>query len=151
MLIDLQNLMSDSQDLAVVASTVLCTNPMDLGTAGTVPAGFQARGTPKHDLGAGSRRPMLIVQVDQTFTSAGAATLKVQLITDDAAALSSPTILQSSEVIALATLVAGYRFRLAIPEGVLERYLGVQYVIGTATTTAGKCSAWLGSEADTWK
>jgi hypothetical protein len=51
-------------------------------------------------------------------------------------------------VIALATLVAGYRARLAISEGITARYLGVQYVIATATMTAGTCSAWIGIDAD---
>lgn len=151
MLLDMQTLMSDSQDLAVAASTVLCTNKIDLGVAGTIPPGFQARGSAQHDIGRGGRgmTAVLLVQVDETFTSGGAGTLKVQLINDDDAALGSPTILQSSEVIALATLVAGYRFRLALPAGIAERYLGVQYVVATATMTAGKVTAGLVDAAQT--
>jgi hypothetical protein len=136
MILDKQNLLSDDQDLAQTAATYLCTNAIDLGVPGTDSLG----NTVRKDLGRGNHVELL-VQITETFTSGGAATLKVQLITDDAAALGSPTILQSTEAIALATLVAGYQFRISVPVGVAERYLGVQYVIGTATTTAGKVTA----------
>lgn len=143
MIIDKQLLLSDGQDLSQVAGTYLSTNTIDLTTAGTVPAAFQAVGNFPADLGRSMRHLELVVQVDETFTSGGAATLQVQVITDGDAALGSPTVIQSSDTIALATLVAGYRFRVAVPPGLAERYLGVQYVIGTATTTAGTCSAFL--------
>ena len=46
-----------------------------------------------------------------------------------------------SAVIALATLVAGYNFKLKVPNynntTTDYRYLCAQYIIGTATTTAG--------------
>ena len=44
---------------------------------------------------------------------------------------------------ALATLIAGYQFRLAVPPGVSKRYLGLRYTVGTAETTAGKVTAGL--------
>lgn len=143
MIIDKQLLLSDGQDLSQTAGTYVSTNTIDLATAGTVPAAFQAVGSFPADLGRSMRHLELVVQVDETFTSGGAATLQVQVITDNDAALGSPTVIQSSDTIALATLVAGYRFRVAVPPGLAERYLGVQYVIGTATTTAGTCSAFL--------
>lgn len=142
MLIDKETLLSDSQDLAQVAGTYVSTNSIDLGVAGTPPAGFQARGTQPHDIGR-SRKAQLLVQVDETFTSGGAATVKAELIMSANADLSSPTILESTQAIALATLVAGYQFRLGVPVGITARYLGVQFVIGTATTTAGKVTAAL--------
>jgi hypothetical protein len=56
----------------------------------------------------------------------------------DNANLSSPTVLSETPAIALATLAAGYQFRLkTIPMGVTKRYLGMQYVVAGATTTAG--------------
>lgn len=151
MLLDKQTLLSDSQDLAQAAGTYLSTNSIDLGAAGTMPNGFQSRGTAPHDIGRSPYPPHILVQVDETFTSGGAATLQVKLITDDAAALGSPTIIHSTEAIALATLVAGYQFRIALPVGIAERYLGVQYVIATATTTAGKVTAALVVDAQTTK
>lgn len=148
MILDLQTILSDDQNLAQAAGTYLSTNAIDLGAAGTVPAGFQARGTPPHDIGRGAMVE-LEVQVTETFTSGGAGTLQAKIITDDDAALGSPTILQSSEAIALATLVAGYKFRLALPVGIAERYLGVQYVIATAAMTAGKVTAGLVADRQT--
>lgn len=142
MLIDKETLLSDSQDLAQVAGTYVSTNSIDLGTAGTPPAGFQARGSPPHDVGR-ARKAQLLIQVDEAFTSAGAATLVVDVIMSANADLSSPTILESSQAIAKATLVAGYQFRLGVPVGITARYLGVQYTVGTATTTAGKVTAAL--------
>jgi hypothetical protein len=142
MLMDVENLFSDSQNLAQAAGTYASTNSLDTGVAGTPADGIQARGSPPHDFGR-SRRAKLLVQVDQTFTSGGAGTLKVDVIMSDNADLSSPTILESSQAIALATLVAGYQFRLGLPIGITKRYLGLQYTIGTATMTAGTVTAGL--------
>lgn len=139
MLLDLQTLLSDSQ--APTTGTTVSTNSIDLGVAGTMPPGFQARGNAPHDLGTGAFPGKLLVQVDTTFTSGGAGTLRVDLITSASANLGSPTILESTPALALATLVAGYQFRLALPVGITQRYLGVQYVIATADMTAGSITA----------
>lgn len=141
MMIDKETLLSDSQDLAQVAGTYVSTNSIDLGAAGTVPGGFQARGGPGHDIGR-SPKAKILVQVDESFVGA-TATVKVDLITSASANLGTPTILESTQAIPVATLIAGYQFRLALPVGVTQRYLGVQYTIATATTTAGKCTAAL--------
>lgn len=137
MYLDKQTLLSDDQDLSQAAGTYVSTNTIDLGTAGTIP---HLGGTPLMDIGRGNE-PDLLCQITETFTSGGAATLTVQLIQSANADLSSPTILQTTPALALATLVAGYQFRLRIPPGISARYLGVQYVIGTATTTAGTVTA----------
>lgn len=141
MMIDKENLLSDSQDLAQVAGTYASTNAIDLGAAGTVPAGFQARGAPGHDLG---RSPMMeiLIQVDETFVGTG-ATVQVDIISSASANLGTPTVLASSAAIAKATLIAGYQFRLSVPQGITQRYLGVQYTIAVATTTAGKVTTAL--------
>ncbi len=140
MILDLQNLISDSQTLAVAAGTVIATNKIDLGAAGTIPPGFQARGSAPHDLQGGTDMELLC-QIDQTVTSGGALTLQVQIIVDDDPAMGSPVVLSSSAVIALATLVAGYNFKLKVPNynntTTDYRYLSAQYVIGTAAGTAG--------------
>jgi hypothetical protein len=52
-----------------------------------------------------------------------------------------------------ATLVAGYQLVIPLPlEGaVYERYIGVQAIIGTATTSAGAYSAFLTFDPAGWK
>ncbi len=137
MLLDKLTTFSDQQTIAAVASTIASTYSVDVGAAGTDNMG----NTPIQDIG---RTPVdLLVQVTETVTSAGAATVTFQLIHSDNADLSSPTILATTPAIALATLVAGYQARLGMAPGVTKRYIGVQYVIGTATTTAGKVTAGL--------
>lgn len=148
-LMDLQNLMSDSQTIAAAAGTVVCDHSIDLGAAGTVPPGFQARGTPRHDIGASAKPPKLFIQIDQTVTSGGSATIRFDLIQSDNADLSSPDILASTQAIAYATLVAGYQPRLELPAGISKRYIGTQYVIATATTTAGTVTAGLVADKQT--
>lgn len=90
----------------------------------------------------------LIVRVNTTCTSGGAATVLVTVETDDNTSFSSATALAATGAVAVASLTAGYQLlRLRIPvkgtAGGLERYLHVTYTIGTAALTAGKFDAYL--------
>ena len=118
-------LCGENQDLAQVAGTYQSTNSVDLGT------GFREVGTgnPLH----------CFCQVTETVTSGAAATIVARLIESANADLSSGDVVMQTPAIELATMVAGYKFRLgSVPPGtVLKRYLGYEFVIGTATTTAG--------------
>lgn len=131
--------------LAQVAGTYTANNILDLGLSGipSSPNGGGAR-----DLGIGDDPALkLVVQVSTTFTSGGAATLQIVLQGAPDNGSGSPgsysTMLQSS-ALALSTLVVGARL-LDIdvprppPGQALPRFLRLQYVIGTATTTAGAC------------
>lgn len=147
MILDMQNLCSDSQDLSQVAGSYLSTNAIDL-TGGTFasPGGY---GTIPRDAAKGENLNFH-VQVDETFTSAGAATLVVELIMSANSDLSIYTVLHTTPALALATLVAGYQIRVAVPYvGLTSRYLGVRYTIGTATTTAGTCTAGIAKDVVT--
>lgn len=117
---------------AVTASAV-STNTIDLS---------QAR-----DLGPGEEMHVSI-SVDTTVTAAGAATVNFQLITSAAANLSSPTIIIQTDAIGKAALTAGARIDLPIPKQTTaqgtalgQRYLGVQYTVGTGPLTAGAFTA----------
>lgn len=113
-----------------VTSTAVSTNTVDLS---------QAR-----DLGPGEELNISI-SVDTAATAAGAATVNFQVITSAAANLSSPTIIIQTDAIPKASLTAGARFNLPIPHQTLtalgQRYLGIQYTVGTGPLTAGAFSA----------
>lgn len=127
MLLDTLNEFSDAQAETTVAAHD-STNIVDLGADSN-----QAIG---HEL-------YLNIIVETAVTSAGAATVQFQLLTDDNAAFSSASTLWDSGAIGKATLVDGYQVcRIRVPKGA-ERYLKVVYTIGTAALTAGKFDAFL--------
>lgn len=73
-------------------------------------------------------------------TSGGAATATLQLVTDDNAALSSPTILFASSTYTLAQMV---KMDLWVPlpsTDLFERYLAWRIIVGTAVFTGGTLS-----------
>lgn len=142
MIIDNRFIFSDAQSVAAAAGTLVSTNAYDNGAAVTAPGGF---GTVRSDPLRGLEHMELLVQLLTTVTSGGAATLQFQLVqADDAALTTNVVVLQETPVLALATLVAGYRPRLRLPAmGLSQRYMGLRYIIGTATTTAGTVHASL--------
>lgn len=127
MILDDTVLFSDSQDLSQVAGAYASTNVIDLGA--------------DRDIGLGN--PVrILVQVDETFASAGAATLNIDLETDDNSSFSSATTIATTGAVAKATLVQGYKFaEISFVPRANERYLRLNYTIGTATTTAGTVTA----------
>jgi hypothetical protein len=138
MLADKQNTVSDDQDLAIAVGSVLSDKSIDLGPSATDSLG----NTVISDIGRGEE-PSLLVQVTETFVGA-TGTLKAELVMADNAALTTNlVVLQDSGAIAVASLTAGYQFRLGITVGVSKRYLGLRYTVGTANMTAGKVTATL--------
>lgn len=82
------------------------------------------------------------ITVDETFTAAGAGTLTIAIVTDDNAALTSPTILYQTAALALAALVAAQEpIHLKVPIATYEAYLGLVYTVATGPMTAGKVTA----------
>jgi hypothetical protein len=139
MLLDKQNMFSDQQNLAVAAGSVLSTNTIDLRAAAT----GGPHGPPPSDFGMGST-PHVMAQITEAFTSGGAGTLQVQVITaDDAALTSNVTVHNETRVYTLAELTLGRQFPIGLQAGITKRYMGLRYIIGTAAMTAGKVSAGL--------
>lgn len=117
---------------AVTASAV-STNTIDLG---------QAR-----DIGAGEML-YVVITVDVAATAAGAATVNFQFISSASAALTSPTILAQTDALAKTELTLGRRpIVLEVPRAQLlaapigQRYVGLQYTVGTGPLTAGSFTA----------
>ena len=136
MLIDSQNEFSNKQTVAIAVGNVDSTNIIDLGV--------------DRDIGKGEPVPIRI-QVTTDIESAGAGTLQVILLTDDAANFPSAETLYTSGVIAKGTLVAGYVFELNYVPRTNQRFLKLNYVVGTADLTAGNIQAQIGSHDQTNK
>lgn len=138
MIFSAQQLFSEDQDLAQVAGTYASTNIINTGTPGTVYGAAAALG---RDVGKGVPVPIL-VQITEDFTSAGASTLQVQIeVADNAAFSTNNEVIAESRAYPKAECVAGKQFEVAYLPNDCRQYLRVNYVIGTATTTAGKCTA----------
>lgn len=127
MITDSQNTLSASQ---AVTATAVSTNTIDLS---------QLR-----DVGVG-KDVYIYVNVEVAAAAAGAATVNFQLISSASASLSSPTVLVQTDAIPKASLPVGQQIVLQVPEAILndigQRYLGLQYTVGTGPLTAGTFSA----------
>lgn len=137
MLLDKQAMFSEAQSVAGTNATTVSTNSYDLGAAQTLPSA--GGGTVPSDVGKAS--PPIFAEV--TTAASGGTSVEAQLIMSANADLSSPTVLQSSGAIAVASLVQGYQFRLggSVPPGVSARYLGMRFItvgaVATIAVTAG--------------
>ena len=138
MYVDKQAEFADSQ---VVTATAISTNVIDLGATNTL-----------KDIGSGED-VCLIVQVDAAATAAGAATVTFSLESDSTADLAtSPTVHFTSAAIAKTALTAGStQLAIKLPSGSYERYLGVRFTVATGPLTAGSFSAFLTTDAQTWR
>jgi hypothetical protein len=129
MITDASLTLSASQ--AVTASAV-SANTIDLG---------QAR-----DIGGGEEAHVFI-NVEVSAAAAGAATVNFQVVTSANANLSTPTIVGQTDAIPKASLVAGKQITIPVPRSFInalgQRYLGLQYTVGTGPLTAGTFSAYI--------
>ncbi|EAM9791082.1 hypothetical protein DYU29_19455 [Salmonella enterica] len=130
----LDKLLMFSEKQAVTASAA-STDVIDLGPID---------GT-RRDIGAGYPLEFWAT-VDTTATAAGAATLNVQLQTSPDN--STWTTIYDSGALALAALTAGKRlFSAKVPAGI-QRYLRVNYTVGTGPLTAGAFTSGINLDVD---
>jgi hypothetical protein len=155
MLLDVQNILSDQQNLAQAIGSYNSTNVMDMWGQATKPNIPQTIGLSYQpgqvikDAGRGALFH-IFCEVLQAFTSGGAGTLQAQIINaDDAALTVNPTVNNETSVLALATLVVGYQLRLNPQPGLLQRYVGVKYTIAGAAMTAGIITAGIAWDPQT--
>lgn len=130
----LDKLLMFSEAQAVTASAA-STDVIDLGPID---------GT-RRDIGVGY--PLeLFVNVNTTAAAAGAATVNIQLQTSPDN--SAWTTLASTSDLALSSLTSGKRvWSQKVPQGV-QRYLRVNYVVGTGPLTAGAFTAGINLDVD---
>lgn len=112
-----------------ITATAVSTDKIDLGTA--------------RDIGEG-RDLFFVFTVTETFLTLTSLTFEV--VTDDNASLSSPTVIAATGAITLASgnLAAGKQHVVQIPPQIAslgERYLGTRYTVGGSNATAGKVTA----------
>lgn len=135
MILDKQTMFSEAQTLVASAGSFASTNVIDLGIARNV---------------GGDTHPTLelFAQIVSTYlASGGASTLKVDVQTapdDGSGGIGSWVTLASSDAIAKASLVAGYKFAISgfLPTPT-QRFLRLQYTIATSDGTAGAITAGL--------
>lgn len=130
MIFSAQQIFSDDQAITADADS---TNVIDLGVAATPYGGVAAL---NDDVGKGAKIPIL-VQVTEDFNTL--TSLNIAISTGATTALGTTIATQN---ILLADLVVGKQINIdVLPEGITERYLGIEYdVVGTNPTT-GKITA----------
>lgn len=99
------------------------------------------------DIGIGAGKQVRAVVVVETAFDSGAddGTLTISLVDDTASPIDgSSTVIVSSEAIAEAALVQGFRKELPVPAELHGRYLGLYYTVGgSGNFTAGVVNAWI--------
>jgi len=130
MIFSAQQLFSDDQAITASADS---TNVIDLGAPATP---FGAAAALNDDIGKGAKIPLL-AQITEAFDNL--TSLEIKLSTGSTTALGT-TI--ASQVILLADLLAGKQLNLDfLPNGIVEQYLGMEYVVVGTAPTAGKVTA----------
>ena len=139
MILDSRLEFADGEDISQSAGTFLATNQIDMDSV--------------RDVGQG-RQVYLVIQID-TAVSGSSSTVNFRLRSDSTAAVHATTSTAHLETgaIAEAVLIVGHQITLALPnEGnAYEQFLGLQAIVGTATTTAGTYSAFLTFDPQGWK
>lgn len=135
--------------------TMFCENQAVNAAAGTALIGSQIDLVNARDIGNGTPLWWNIV-VDAAFTSGGAATVNVQLVSDAQVAIAvdgSATKHLETGVLGFAQFPANKQWGIALPiEGnVYERFLGVIITTAVATTTAGSITSFLSLAPYKWK
>lgn len=105
--------------------------------------------TTGRDIGAGEGVGdlFLVVQVSAAATSGGAATAQFNLITSDAPAMTTPTVITGTQAFPLASLGAGAQLMaIRLPAAIYKRYIGLQQVTGTAAFTGGAVNAFFAED-----
>lgn len=135
MYVDAQARPSFNQSVAAVASTLVSTDSEDL---------LSALDNPGRSFGS----PVRAYAVITTALVGAGASIQAQLIGSASSNLATPTVLASGPVVAVAAATAGAILMDQPLPDVNFRYIGFQYIISGATTTAGNVTAAFVSQTD---
>lgn len=148
MLVDKLNEFADSLSVAAAAGTANIGSQIDLLIAAANP-------------GVGQPFYLCITIEVGIITGGGAGTVAFQLASDTTAAIATggtQTVHWTSKLFVTGAAspevgIAGTKLAVALPAGIpdYKRFLGVQVVTATTTTTAGTISAFLTNDANIWK
>lgn len=127
MIMDAQNRPSNNQSVAAAAGTIVSTDTIDLLAA-------------NDNLGRSGTAIRAIAVMTAALVGAGAS-IQAQLIESANANLSSPNVLASGPVVAVAAATAGAKLLDVPVPDTAQRYIGFQYVISGAATTGGTVTA----------
>lgn len=136
MILDERLEFADALAIPTATGRALLGDVIDLGSIG-------------RDIGAGDGL-WLVIQITTAVTSAGAATVRFELVSDAQAAIAvdgTATLHAATGDLGKAVLVVGYNaYAGKVPRGAgagYERYLGVITAPGVAALTAGAANAFL--------
>jgi len=129
MILSKREVFSEAQSVVSAPGNVLSTNVIEVD--GT---------TPDDEL-------YIDIIVDTAATSAtSAATVAVQVITDDVSGMTSPaTVLAATGAVIVTAITAGAKpfSAIRVPRTKLKKYIALRYVVAVEATTAGELSAAL--------
>lgn len=130
---DLQNMFWDN--VAITASAL--SSVIDMGNISAV----DVNGNPV--LADSGQAPLFIeCRVGTTFLTCTSVQIQVEQSANSDG--SSGTVLLQTAAIAVASLIAGYKFALgSLPAGMTQRYLVLNAVVAGSNATAGKLTAYL--------
>lgn len=102
------------------------------------------------DLSAGE--PLyVVIEITDTVTSDGSATMNLQLVTATNDALSgSPVNIWETGVEVFGYFAAGKRYIINLPKADYKAYLGLKTTVGTAVITAGSFNAFITKDVANW-
>lgn len=133
-----QNLrVSVAQDISAIESTIVSTDSIDMAPAS---------GNEPIDIGSGMKLRACFTITEAVVGTV--STITFQIITDSTADLATtPLVIGTSIAIPEAQLTLGKNIFVEMnqdlldSQGLVQRFLGCQYVIGVATTTLGTVTA----------
>lgn len=132
---DKLNLFSSAQDIGQVAGTYLSTYSIQVGP--TLASGSNAQ-----DLGAAALPFTVEFDIDEALVGSGASVAFEIVTATDGALTSGLVVLATTGALAITGLTLGKRLYLDVPAGTAAKtYVGCQYVVSGATTTAGTVTA----------